>query len=121
MRPLEGGRAVRGTVLDAMINEATVDAYGEAEERLGLYSMIEDHLVVPFETTILRVRVRVSRIDLSEEGRIVAICVRDRARQAIPILDLPLPSPPPLGAEWIEAYRRWEAASDARTRTRQVT
>jgi hypothetical protein len=28
-------------------------------------------------------------------------------RQAIPILDLPLPTPPPDGAEWIEAYRHW--------------
>jgi hypothetical protein len=25
----------------------------------------------------------------------------------IPILDLPLPTPPPGGAEWIEAYRHW--------------
>jgi hypothetical protein len=28
-------------------------------------------------------------------------------RQAIPILDLVLPSPAPAGAELIEAYRRW--------------
>lgn len=27
--------------------------------------------------------------------------------QALPILELPLPSPPPEGAEWIEAYRQW--------------
>jgi len=27
--------------------------------------------------------------------------------QAIPILDLPLATPPPDGAGWIEAYRRW--------------
>jgi hypothetical protein len=37
----------------------------------------------------------------------VAICCRDQVRQAIPILDLPLPTPPPVGAEWIEAYRHW--------------
>ena len=29
------------------------------------------------------------------------------ATQRIPILDLPLPTPPPEGAQWIEAYRRW--------------
>ena len=38
---------------------------------------------------------------------IVAICRRDGHTQAIPILDLPLATPPPDGAGWIEAYRRW--------------
>ena len=32
---------------------------------------------------------------------------RGRQHQAIPILDLALPSPPPAGAEWIQAYRHW--------------
>jgi hypothetical protein len=35
------------------------------------------------------------------------MCARGKHRQAIPILDLPLPDPPPDGAEWIAAYRRW--------------
>jgi hypothetical protein len=30
-------------------------------------------------------------------------------RQAIEILDLPLPDPAPEGAPWIEAYRHWAA------------
>jgi hypothetical protein len=34
-------------------------------------------------------------------------CRRARAKQAIPLLDLPLPAPAPEGAEWIAAYRRW--------------
>ncbi len=38
---------------------------------------------------------------------IVAICAGGKYRQAIPILDLPLPDPPPQGTEWIAAYRRW--------------
>jgi hypothetical protein len=38
---------------------------------------------------------------------IVAICHVGRHHQKLPILDLPLPSPPPAGAEWIEAYRHW--------------
>jgi len=36
-------------------------------------------------------------------------CRRGRARQSLPITDLPLPTPLPDGAEWIEAYRRWRA------------
>jgi hypothetical protein len=38
---------------------------------------------------------------------IVAVCTRGKHRQAIVILDLPLPDPAPDGAEWIEAYRHW--------------
>ena len=41
------------------------------------------------------------------DDRIVAICIRDGERQAICLLDLAIPSPPPSGAEWIEAYRNW--------------
>jgi hypothetical protein len=45
-------------------------------------------------------------IDETESG-IIAICVHGKHRQAIPILDLPWPDPPPQGAEWITAYRHW--------------
>ena len=93
--------------LDALVAEAIADAYDESEQRTGLLTMIQDNLQLPFETTVLGVPVRVQRVDFNKGGEIVAICVRGRHRQAIPIIDLPLPSPPPTGAEWIEAYRRW--------------
>jgi len=38
---------------------------------------------------------------------IVAVCRRGGERQAVRLLDLPLPSPPPAGSEWIAAYRHW--------------
>jgi hypothetical protein len=50
--------------------------------------------------------VTVRRVDLVH-GEIMAVCHRGRIRQAIGILDLPLPNPPPRGAQWIEAYRHW--------------
>jgi hypothetical protein len=90
-----------------MIEEATVDCYNESELVTGWFTMIEDNLAVPFETAVLGVQVRVERIDLSLSEQIVAICKRGKERQALPILDLPLPQPPPVGAEWIEAYRGW--------------
>jgi len=46
-------------------------------------------------------------IDLRDGGQIVALCIRGRDRQAISLVDLPLPSPKPAGSEWIEAYRHW--------------
>ena len=93
--------------LDKLIEEATVDAYDASEQLVGLYTLMEDSLALPFKTQVLGVDVSVERIELTEADEIVAICTRSRMRQAIPILKLPLPTPPPQGAEWIEAYRRW--------------
>ena len=41
--------------LDALVEEATVDAYGDDEQLDGFAVMIEDNLEVPFETTVLGV------------------------------------------------------------------
>ena len=90
-----------------MIEEATVDCYNESEQITGWFTMIEDNLAVPFETMVLGVPVTVERIALNRSEQIVAVCRRGREQQSLPILDLPLPTPPPGGAEWIEAYRRW--------------
>jgi Calcium binding len=102
MRP-----TIRKAELDALIEEATVDCYNEEEKVTGLFTMLEEHLALPFQTSVLAVTVTVTRVDLTDNNQIVAICRRDGAKQAIPILDLPLPAPAPDGTEWIEAYRRW--------------
>jgi hypothetical protein len=93
--------------LDELIEEATVDAYGESEQTTGFYTMLEEHLAVPFKTEVLGMEVTVERIDMPNEEQIVAVCVRGKSRQRIPITELPVPASPPKGWEWIEAYRRW--------------
>ncbi|MFE3491846.1 hypothetical protein [Streptomyces sp. NPDC059175] len=93
--------------IEAMIEEATVDAYGEDEQRTGLFTMLEERLGLPFVTVVLGVEVTVRGVALAPDGRVVALCSRGRVRQSIGILDLPLPAPAPEGAEWIEAYRHW--------------
>ncbi|BCJ45039.1 hypothetical protein GCM10010168_83870 [Actinoplanes ianthinogenes] len=70
--------------------------------------MIEGDLAVPFETEVLGVPVTVRKVDLRSSG-IVANCHHDRLRQAIGVLDLPLPDLAPEGARWIGAYRWWAA------------
>jgi hypothetical protein len=35
--------------LDALIEEATVDAYGESEQTTGFYTMLEEYLAMPFQ------------------------------------------------------------------------
>ncbi len=92
--------------LDALVEEAIVDAYGDDEQLGGFAVMIDENLEMPFETTVLGVQVIVTGITQTESG-IVADCVRNGQHQAIAVLDLPLPQPPPQGAQWIAAYRHW--------------
>jgi hypothetical protein len=91
------------------IEQATVDAYGKAEQITGWFTMIDENLVKPFEAMVLGASVIVERVDLDRSGQIVAVCRRGRARQSLSLLDLSLPTHPPDGSEWIEAYRRWRA------------
>jgi hypothetical protein len=92
--------------LNAMIEEATVDCNDEEDALTGFATSVEDNLEVPFETMVLGVTVTVTGVTHTSHG-LVADCARGRHRQAIHVLDLPLPEPPPKGAEWIAAYRRW--------------
>ncbi|MDJ0764256.1 MAG: hypothetical protein QNJ97_14845 [Myxococcota bacterium] len=93
--------------LEDLIEEATVDAYEEFEQTTGLFTMIEEHLELPFTSQILGIEVTVVKVDINDRYDIVAICERGKDRQTLPVLDLPLPELPPRGWEWIEAYRHW--------------
>jgi len=93
--------------LDELIEQATVDCYNDAEQVTGLFTMIEEHLELPFTTTVLGMPVTIAHVDVTTTDEIIAICTRDGHRQTIPILQLPVPDPAPDGWEWIEAYRRW--------------
>ena len=93
--------------LEALIEEAVVDAYGDEEQTGGFFTMIEEHLALPFSVSILGVEAVVKKVDMTRDGRIVAVCRHDGVKQRIEILDLPLPRPIPAGAEWIVAYSHW--------------
>jgi hypothetical protein len=85
------GRPARASKarLDALVEEAIVDAHDESEQRIGLLNMIQENLRLPFETTVLGVPVRVEDVEFNKGSEIVAICVRGRHRQAVPLIDLP--------------------------------
>jgi hypothetical protein len=92
--------------LENLVAEAVVDAYDESEQHVGFLTMIQDNLSMPFTTTVLGSEVVVEGVEDSGNA-IVAVCRKGRLRQNIPIFDLPLPTPRPRGAEWIDAYRYW--------------
>lgn len=100
-------RSLTAVQLDGPIEAATVDCDNDSEQVCGLFTNLDEALTVPFATTVLGTRVTVTAIDLTADDQIVAACTRGASRQRIPLLDLPMPDPPPPGAEWIEAYRRW--------------
>jgi hypothetical protein len=108
---VRGGGGSSESRIKELIAEATIDCYDREEQVSGFFTMLEEHLEVPFETSVLGLDVTVEEVALSDAGVIAAICRRGRFQQRISILDLPLPAPPPKGAEWIEAYRRWSGGT----------
>jgi hypothetical protein len=92
--------------LSAMVEEATIDAHDGEEQLMGFFNILEEELALPFKTTVLGVAVTVAHLGQTATG-IVAHCVRGKHSQAIHLIDLPLPEPPPQGAEWIAAYQLW--------------
>ena len=93
--------------LDALIEEATVDCYDEAEQVAGFFACLEDELKLPFTTRLFGVDVSVEQIEQTEHDDIVAVCRRDNDTAAIRLVDLPLPTPLPEGAQWIAAWKKW--------------
>jgi hypothetical protein len=51
--------------LDELIEQATVDCYNDSEQITGLFTMIEEHLALPFQTTVLGTTVTVARVDVT--------------------------------------------------------
>ena len=96
--------------LDRLIQEAIVDANDDSEQVLGLYTMLEDNLELPFMAEVLGMEVTVTAIELTDTDQIVAICSRGRSRQRIGLLELARPKPSPVGWEWVDAYCRWAGA-----------
>src|SRR6059036_3014891 len=102
-QPQPDRRSLSVAMLDEMIEEAIVDAYGDSEQIVGFFTLLEERLKLPFKTEVLGMEVTVERLDMTDDEQIVAVCSRGKSQQPVPILDLTLPDPPPEGAEWIEA------------------
>ena len=65
--------------LETMIQAATVDCYNESEQVTGWFTVIDENLAVPFETTVLGVAVTVERVDLAPPSPACADLLKLRA------------------------------------------
>jgi hypothetical protein len=105
--------------LNKLIEEATVDCNNQEEQASGFFAMIEQNLAVPFATRVLGVEVLVVEVEIDDDSGLKVVCERGSERQRIGLTDLPLPSPPPAGAEWIAAYRHWVRGTWDRTEEKE--
>ena len=91
-----------------LIDEATVDCYGEEEQHSGLLTMIEDHVECPFRAKVIGEEVEVTGFEWPEEGYgLFAVCERNGRQYQVDINSLERVKPHPEGFEWIEAYLAW--------------
>ncbi len=90
--------------LERRIEEATVDAYGSAEQATGFNTMIEEHVRFPFMAKAIGEDVEVLSIDVANEGEeLVAECRRRGRCHQVRLIDLEVPTEV-RGRKWISAY-----------------
>ena len=90
--------------LEKLIEEATVDAYGTAEQATGFLTMIEEHVGFPFMARVIGEEVEVTSVDMAEDGEdLVAKCRRRGRRYNVLLTEVRIPGEVQ-GKEWIAAY-----------------
>jgi hypothetical protein len=96
--------------LRELIEEATVDCYGEDEENMGFMTMVEDNVVCPFQAKVIGEEVEVVKLLGAEAGYGVdAVCRYKGKDYRIGIDSLEWAKQKPEGYEWVEAYRAWRS------------
>jgi len=98
--------------LDELIDEATVDCYGEEEKHVALLTMIEEHVVCSFRATVIGETVEVSGFRWPTSGYgLLAVCLSKGRTYHVDMNSLEWIKPFPEGFEWIAAYQAWLKAN----------
>lgn len=84
--------AVSLAKLDVMIKEATVDANGESEQTLDLFTRLEERLKLLFKTTVPVMAVAVERLDMTDTEQIGAVTRQIAAGRSDPGFNFARPS-----------------------------
>ena len=96
-------------VLDEMIEEITVDAYGDDEQLWAFRQAFEDHVELPADGFVIGEPVSVIAVDYDGNARrgLTAKCRReDGSEHVVAVSEVGL-SPASAGANYIAAYRKW--------------
>ena len=96
--------------LRELLDEATVDCYGEDEEFTGILCALDERLNCPLQAKALGDLVQVIGLDdaNSDLRRGVVALVRKAGQEySISLADLEFIDPDPVSAEWLVMYRQW--------------
>ncbi|NNN17203.1 MAG: hypothetical protein HKL79_02420 [Thermoplasmata archaeon] len=95
--------------LEALIEDACVDAHDESEQAMGFYTWIEENVTFPFSAQVIGESVMVMSVDLDEEGEALeATCRRKGRDHRVALEEVVWEGEGPVGAEHIEAYKLWK-------------
>jgi hypothetical protein len=100
----------RKAKLKALIDEATVDCYGEDEAFWCFFTVLEERLAFPLKAEIVGRRVTVVGLDGHRSSLYRGIVARVQhagEEYTASLLDLDLVDADPESSEWLEAYRYW--------------
>lgn len=95
--------------LDAMIDDAIVEAFREDEQAEALFTMLLHELELPFQARLEDGRELVVTALSLHRNTVVARCMHGRARRRVPLERIVWTASRPFGWEWVEAFRRWTA------------
>ena len=96
--------------LQILLEEATIDCYGEEEEFMGVLYTLEERLNFPLQVKAMGNLVEVIGLDggqSSPRRGIVAIVRRDDQEYRVGLSELEFIEPDPVSAEWLAMYRYW--------------
>lgn len=76
--------------IDALIDEVTVDAYGEDEQLWSFRQAFEDSARFPFRATVVGADVMVTEVDFGGDARrgLVAMCHRAGESYTVSLIDI---------------------------------
>ena len=106
--PTPAPRPVDPDDLDLLVEEITVDAYGD-EGYWAFLQAIDDEVRFPINAALVGMPVVVARVDFDGDERrgLVAAVVRNGSTATISMLDLDLTAADPTVACLVAAYRHW--------------
>jgi hypothetical protein len=96
--------------LQELINEATVDCYGEEEEFWGMLAALEDELEFPLKATLIGEQVELIGLDTngSSSRRGIVVRVRHKGKEySVSLVDQQMEDADSHSAKWLAAYRYW--------------
>lgn len=100
--------------LDELIDEITVDCYGEEEQVWAFLTAVEEELTSPIAATVVGAPVEVLAIDYDGDPRrgLIARCRRDGVTYVVSALDLVVADDSQL-SRILASYTRWSAPGSA--------